>query len=65
MDTHKLKGMLMPAPTEAKDRVEQLLPRIANEKQKVTLEHVQSANMRLDKKPPSVAEFVDLLAFVG
>ena len=57
--------MLMPAPTEAKDRVEQLLSRIANEKQKATLEHVQSANMRLDKKPQSVAEFVDLLAFVG
>ena len=63
VDTQKLKEMLAPAPSEAKQKVEELLPRLANEKQKVAMEHVNAANAKLDKKPTSVAEFVELLAF--
>ena len=64
VDTQRLKGMLAPAPAEAKDKVEELLPRLADERQKGTVDHVKAANAKLDKKPASVAEFVALLAFV-
>lgn len=63
VDTHQLKRMLAPAPLQAKQKLEELLPRLANEKQKVAMEHVNAANFKLDKRPKSVAEFVELLAF--
>ena len=64
VDTQKLKGMLAPGPSEAKRKVEELLPRLANEKQKIAMDHVKAANNKLDKKPATVAQFVALLAFV-
>ncbi len=64
VDTQKLKDMLAPAPFEAKTKIENLLPQLANARQKVVLEHVNAANSKLDKKNTQVADFVGLMMFV-